>query len=130
MPTKPKPSAVVFAKEIERVADFYRIVLGMSSIFSDTDQVVLDEDIFQLVIHRIPMEIAATIQIASPPEVREAIPIKLCHPVESIQFSRKQAEKLGGQIKPKKDEWLSRGFRACDGFDPEGNVFQVRESVD
>lgn len=130
MTSKPKPSAVVFAKEIERIADFYRIVLGMSLIHSDKDHVVLDGDGFQLVIHGIPKEIAATIEITTPPSVREAIPIKICLPVESIQTSRERADELGGQIRPRKNEWQARGFRACDGFDPEGNVFQVRESAD
>lgn len=26
-------------------------------------------------------------------------------------------------------EWEARGFRACDGRDPEGNVLQVREAA-
>ena len=84
MPSKPKPSAVVFAKEIERVADFYRIVLGLSAIYSDKDHVMLDGDGFQLVIHGIPQEIEATIEIKAPPSVREESPIKICFPVESI----------------------------------------------
>ncbi|MFM2313815.1 MAG: hypothetical protein RLZZ04_3091 [Cyanobacteriota bacterium] len=129
MLNKPKPSAVVFAKEIERIADFYRIVLGMTAIYSDKDHVVLDGDGFQLVIHGIPKEIAATIEIKTPPSVREEIPIKICFPVESIQASRDKADELRGQIRPKNNEWQARGFRACDGFDPEGNVFQVRESA-
>ena len=38
---------------------------------------------------------------------------------------------LGGEVWPVDREWeaASRGFRACDGRDPEGNVFQVRESL-
>jgi predicted enzyme related to lactoylglutathione lyase len=130
MPNKPKPSAVVFAKEIEQIADFYRFVLGVATIYSDKDHVVLDGDGFQLVIHGIPKEIAATIEIKTPPSVREEIPIKICFPVESIHASRNKAGELGGQIRPKKNEWQARGFRACDGFDPEGNVFQIRESAD
>jgi predicted enzyme related to lactoylglutathione lyase len=130
MSSKPKSSAVVFAKDIERVADFYRIVLGVSAIYSDKDHIVLDGDGFQLVIHGIPKEIAATIEIKNPPLVRDEMPIKICFPVESIQASRNKAAELGGQIRPKNNEWEARGFRACDGFDPEGNVFQVRESID
>jgi hypothetical protein len=26
-------------------------------------------------------------------------------------------------------EFEARGFRACDGYDPEGNVVQLREDV-
>ncbi len=47
-----------------------------------------------------------------------------------IEDARKQAAALGGQVGPKAREWQARGFRACDGFDPEGNVFQVRETAD
>jgi predicted enzyme related to lactoylglutathione lyase len=130
MLSKPKPSTVIFAKEIERIADFYRIVLGLSEIHSAKDHVVLDREGFQLVIHGIPKEIAATIKITVPPLVREDIPIKMCSPVENIQASRESADALGGQISPKNNEWQARGFRACDSFDPEGNVFQVRESAD
>ena len=39
------------------------------------------------------------------------------------------AAALGGQIGPKQKQWTARGFTACDGFDPEGNVFQVRETA-
>ena len=42
---------------------------------------------------------------------------------------QKAAERLGGRVKPVHDEWEARGFRACDGHDPEGNVIQVREST-
>jgi predicted enzyme related to lactoylglutathione lyase len=33
----------------------------------------------------------------------------------------------GGAVQPAAREWEARGFRACDGHDPEGNIFQVRE---
>jgi predicted enzyme related to lactoylglutathione lyase len=128
MSNKPKPSAVVFAKAIEQLANFYQIVVGMSVIYSDPDHIVLDGDGFQLVIHGIPKDIAATIDIKTPPTVRQDMPLKICFPVESIHTSRQKADELGGHINPQKNEWQARGFRACDGFDPEGNVFQVRES--
>jgi hypothetical protein len=111
MPNRPKPSTVIFAKEIEHMADFYRIVLGMSEIYSAKDHVVLDGEGFQLVIHGIPKKIAETIKITVSPSVREDIPIKICFPVENIQASRESADSLGGQISPKNDEWKARGFR-------------------
>jgi hypothetical protein len=33
------------------------------------------------------------------------------------------------QVHATEKEWSARGFRACDGYDPEGNVFQVREKA-
>lgn len=127
MHERPKPSAVVFAKDLARLSDFYRQVIGMAELHRDQDHVVLDDAQFQLVLHGIPAGIAARIQITEPPEVREDTPIKLCFPVPSIALARQAAALLGGQIGPQRQEWEARGFRACDGHDPEGNVFQVRE---
>ena len=125
---KPKPSVVVFAKSVARLARFYREVADLSAIHTAKDHVVLEEERLQVVIHGIPKTIAATIQITEPPKVREGNPIKLCLPVDSIHVARQKASELGGRVGPKTKEWEARGFRACDGYDPEGNVFQVRES--
>lgn len=128
MKVRPKPSAVVFAKSVSRLARFYQEVAEMVEAHNDKDHIVLDEEGFQVVIHGIPKKIAAKILLTEPPQVREDTPIKLCLPVASIEYARTKAAELGGWIGPKSKEWEARGFRACDGYDPEGNVFQVRES--
>ena len=129
MTSKPKPSAVIFVKDVRKLAHFYQEVVGMTEVHGDKDHVVLDEGSFQLVLHGIPKKIAASIDIKEPPDLREDTPIKVCLPVESIAAARARAVFLGGKIAPKTKEWTARGFVACDGYDPEGNVFQVRESV-
>ena len=129
MQSRPKPSAVVFAKDVSKLACFYKEVIGLTEAHRDKDHVVLDDQDFQLVIHGIPKKIAAEIQIANPPQIRENTPIKLCLPVMSIEQARQKAAELGGKVGAKTKEWEARGFRACDGYDPEGNVFQVRESA-
>ena len=129
MSAMPKPSAVIFAKDVDRLAAFYRVVVAMTEAHRDKDHIVLDADTFQLVIHGIPKKIAEQIQITQPPQVREGTPIKVCLPVLSIEQARLHAAELGGQVGAKGKEWEARGFRACDGHDPEGNVFQVREGV-
>ena len=129
MNIRPKPSAVIFAKDIDVLARFYQDVAEMTEVLRDQNHVVLNEEGFQIVVHGIPKQIAATIEIDSPPEVREEMPIKICLPVTSIDHARTRAAALGGRIGPKTKEWSARGFRACDGYDPEGNVFQVRESA-
>lgn len=101
----------------------------MTVVHQDKDYVVLDQEGFQVVIHGIPKKIAAQIQITDPPQVREETPIKLCVPVTSIDHARTRATEFGGEVGPKGKEWEARGFRACDGYDPEGNVFQARESA-
>ena len=122
-----KSGAVIFAKEILRVAEFYRDVLGMPILVAEKDHIILESATFQLVIHGIPKKIAAQIQIQAPPSLREDTALKLFFPVESIAQARLKAKALGGALKPKSSEWEARGFRACDGHDPEGNVLQVRE---
>jgi len=129
MPNKPKPSAVVFAKNVDRVATFYREMISMSVVHTDPDHIVLDVQVMQLVIHAIPKHIADAIEINDPPQVRAGLPIKLCLPVLSIAEARAKASGLGGKVDPKEDEWQARDFIACDGHDPEGNVIQLREKA-
>jgi len=129
MNTRPKPSAVIFAKDFEVLARFYRETAEMTEVHRDADHIVLNEEGFQVVIHGMPKQIGATIQITSPPAVREETSIKICLPVSSIEHARTKAAELGGRIGPQTQEWAAPGFRACDGYDPEGNVFQVRESA-
>lgn len=125
----PKPSVVVFARDVIQLARFYGEVAALSAVHSDADHVVLEEERFQVVIHGLPRGVAASIRVTAPPVVRKNNPIKLCLPVASIEAARQKASDLGGWVGPRAKEWEARGFRACDGYDPEGNVFQLRESV-
>jgi predicted enzyme related to lactoylglutathione lyase len=127
MPTLPKPGAVIFAKDVANLSNFYANILSLKMKHSEKSKVVLESESFLLVIHGIPSHIADSIQINCPPEVRETTPIKLFLPVVSISDSRIRACSLGGAIMPADKEWGAAGFVACDGYDPEGNVFQVRE---
>ncbi|MEP6591577.1 MAG: VOC family protein [Gemmatimonadota bacterium] len=117
----------MFVKDVQRLARFYKEVIEMAEVHGDKDHVVLDAGGFQLVLHGIPTTIAAALTITDPPLVRADMPIKICLPVESIARARARAAELGGNVGPQGTEWQARGCTACDGFDPEGNVFQVRE---
>jgi len=129
MLSMPKPGAVIFAKNAENIADFYEQLFGLMVKHREQDKVVLESESFILVIHAIPSHIAENIHIKSPPKKREDTPIKLFLPVVSISDARITASSLGGGLLSADAEWSMAGFRACDGYDPEGNVFQVRESV-
>lgn len=122
----PKPAAVVFCANLPLLTGFYQAVADMAFVSGDADHSVLEVEGFQLVVHALKGE--------PPPEAprgeispREDTYVKVCLPVESIAVARSRAATLGGRIQPPEREWLARGFRACDGHDPEGNVFQVRE---
>lgn len=119
--------AVVFAKNIGRLADFYSRVAALVVAENEQDHVVLQGEAFQLVVVAIPAHIAARIEIASPPARREDTAVKLAFRVASLAEARTSAAKLGGELNGPESEWLFQGWRVCDGHDPEGNVFQLRE---
>jgi predicted enzyme related to lactoylglutathione lyase len=127
MSSQQKAGAVIYAKNISRVSEFYAGVVGLAVSQSETDHVVLESPAFQLVVHSIPQEIAASIEISNPPVRRTGTPIKLVFFVPSILASRAIAAKLGGELNPPEREWRFRQSRVCDGHDPEGNVLQLRE---
>lgn len=129
MPSELKPGAVVFARNPERVARFYEELVPMAVAQVEREYIVLECECIQLVIHAIPKRVADSIDITEPPSVREQTPIKLFFPVASLADARVKAALLGGQLGPSRNEWEARGFRACDGHDPEGNVFQLRQDA-
>jgi len=122
-----RAGAVIFAKDLHRVATFYEKLLGLTAAHSDSDHIVLASAQFELVIHAIPKAIADSFEITVPPERRTETAIKLYFPVASIAKARARAAALGGELNLPQGEWAARGFRACDGHDPEGNVLQLRE---
>lgn len=125
----PKAGAVVFCKDVVHVARFYENVLSMSVQQAEPGLIVLESEILQLVLHDIPPAIADTITITTPPQIREDTALKLFFPVPSLVRAREVAANFGGGVQPPAQEWSAADFRACDGFDPEGNVVQFRESA-
>ncbi|OWY26641.1 hypothetical protein [Herbaspirillum robiniae] len=128
MSTQPKAGAVLFAKDVARLAAFYAQVLAVVPKHAEAEKVVIEAEQFLLVIHAIPPAVAANVQIVSPPVLRENVPVKLFLPVRSLAQARIRAQSQGGGLKPVEAEWSGPDFRACDGFDPEGNVVQFREA--
>lgn len=125
----PKAGAVIFAKDVGRVAEFYEQLLSLSAVHTENDHVILESQDIQLVIHAIPAQVPRSISISAPPVVRDQTPIKLFFPVVSFAEARASASLLGGQVGPAVKEWETPSFRACDGYDPEGNLFQLRQNT-
>jgi predicted enzyme related to lactoylglutathione lyase len=130
MSYRARAAAVLYVKDLKRVCAFYAGVLGLTIDHADDEYAVLESPMFQLVILAVPPSIAASIEIADPPRRREDTPIKLVFFVPSISAARSAAERLGGKLNPAASEWQFQGHRICDGYDPEGNVFQLRENPD
>jgi len=123
-----RTGAVIFAKSLDRVADFYSSVLGLTEANRNIDHIVLESPGFQLVVHKIPGDRAATVEVAVPPVRRATAAFKPVFFVPSIASVRVVAEAHGGVMEPVDKEWSFNGITVCDGLDPEGNVIQFRES--
>lgn len=124
-----RPGAVLFAKDAERVARFYGELADGARVRTAEGCFLVRLGGFELVVHPVPEAIARSIRIDSPPERREDACHKLVFPVTSLARTRAAAPALGGVVDPVSREWSARGFRACDGHDPEGNVVQFREPL-
>ena len=120
-----KPGAVIFTGNHKRLAKFYEAMTGLAVRFTDDSITVLGSDAFELVIHSLPAEP----DVSEPPAAREDSYIKPFFPVASLSEVRERAAALGGQLRPRSEEWEARGFRACEATDPDGNVIQFREDT-
>lgn len=118
-------AGVIFVDDIERIAAFYQAVASMERLHADSDHVVLGIAGFQLTVHALPF--GERNPKASGYPSREDSYLKLCFPVADLADARLLAASLGGELWSSEQEWQARGFRACDGRDPEGNIFQLRQ---
>jgi hypothetical protein len=120
--------AVLFVKDLGRAAAFYIGALDMTRVSGSEDHAVLDCGGFELVLHRIPKQIADTIVITEPPVRRMWAATRLDFPVASVEDSRKLARALGGDIDDAPPPCAKPDSGFFFGYDPEGNQFGVSEA--
>ena len=125
MPGPARAGALIYAKDLNRLSQFYQALLSMRLLIADSEHHVIESADFQLVIHAIPAHVAATFEIATPPAPREEQAIKLFFTVMSLSDAATIAASLGGALIGQ--EYAGPGFNLRNGYDPEGNIFQVRE---
>jgi len=121
--------AVLYAKDVARLAEFYSAVAHLDVESMQAGFAVLGRPPSQVVIVRIPQRLADEIDLSTPPLPREATPIKLVFAVDDIAGARRRAAERGGVIHAVDREWEFEDVRVCDGCDPEGNVFQIRHAA-
>lgn len=117
--------ALIFAKDMERMTAFYRDGLGLRLI-PETRQngwVEFEAGGCLLALHAIPVEIAEGIDITSPPQQRSDSPLKLVFETPDLEAARNHLVAHGAVMHE------PRSWGACDGLDPEGNVFQIVKVV-
>ena len=126
MPGPARAGLFVYAKDLERLAIFYETVAAMARRQTTDELVVLQSRDIQLIVHRIPTPIADGIVIVSPPLRRESA-LKFFFTVTNIADTSSIVRDLGGTVFP--EQWQGPGFAVNNACDPEGNVFQVRQSA-
>ena len=127
MGDQPRSGAVLYAKDVARIVHFYSTVLPLRVTDRKRDYVVLESPGFQLVVLKVPHDVASSITLNVPPTRRANVAVKLVFFVTSIASVRASADACGGTLNPRDSEWEFCGVRVCDGLDPEGNVIQFRE---
>jgi len=129
MAQRPRPAAtavVVYAKDKDRVAEFYRQALSLQLSEWEDGFSVLTGRGLEVSVVRMPEALARHLEIASPPARREDTPIKASFLVPGFDAVREAAAATGGALGPPGAEWTWRGCVHLDGHDPEGNVVQFR----
>jgi predicted enzyme related to lactoylglutathione lyase len=115
---------MLYVRDLERMKQFYGDMLGVKPTNQEWTDVwaTFDTGGARFALHAIPGEIAKRIEIMSPPTPREEDPVKLIFEVKDVESERARLESLG--IRMLRRPWQQPG-EACDGVDPEGNVFQI-----
>ena len=127
---KPAPARAglfIYAKDIKRLAHFYQTLLDMARTHTTPDLVVLSSADLQIIVHAMPPHLAADVQLASTPPSREQAAFKFFYTVPSLAAATGTAATLGGDVRP--EQWSGLGFVVRNAIDPEGNIFQLRETT-
>jgi predicted enzyme related to lactoylglutathione lyase len=114
-------TAVLFAKDMQRMAEFYHEALGLPLIAAPMAPGWLEFDAgsVRLALHALAPRVARQIEITSPPRAREESPLKLLFEVDDIDAARRRLVQYGATM------FEPRSTGVCDGLDPEGNVFSL-----
>src|SRR5215831_15271516 len=91
-----RTGAVLFAKNLDRVAAFYSAVLGLTEANRADDHILLESPGFQLVVHRIPWRTSSAADVTNPPTRRATAAFKPVFFVPRIAHLRAVAELHGG----------------------------------
>jgi len=114
----PLKHAMIFVKDLPRMTRFYRDGFGFTLVAKNSSA-EWSEFEGGLALHAAPASIAAALLISDPPRPRSETPIKLVFTVDDVTLARGLLVAQGATMQEPK------AWGACDGVDPEGNVFQI-----
>ena len=117
----------IYAKDLANLAGFYEKLLGLARVRSTEEMVILSSQDLQIIVHAMPGDVARETDISSPPAIRDNAAFKFFYTVPSLSEAQAVAGSLGGQVLS--EQWRGPGFIVRNAVDPEGNIFQLRESA-
>jgi len=118
-----KTGLVIYAGDLNRLLRFYQTVFDFTVVEKETSFAQLNSGEFELVL--LETESSKAIQ-ESQVIPRESSALKPTFFIEEqLQSISEKIIAKGGQIKTPKD-WKFNGRLVCDGWDCEGNIFQLR----
>jgi len=117
--------AVLYAKDLTKLRDFYLALGGKVTDGDGGDYVVITSQVADLIVLQTPEHISSQIEISKPPKVRSGTPVKPIIEVLSMNQARKVVDAAGGSVLSGADQWEFRGNLVQDIVDPEGNVVQL-----
>lgn len=115
MKTPPKYGVIVYAKNVNALAQFYMDMFDMKPVRETPDFISIANEGMNVVVHNPPIEI---------PE-NHFNAVKMFITVDSLVQARARAIELGGSTLD--GEWSNPIFKLCNIADPEGNHIQLRE---
>ena len=122
-----RTGALIYASDLGLLSAFYQQVLSMRLLMADAEHEVIESADMQLILHAIPAAYRPQTSGEQSLEVREQQAIKLFFTVGSLAATSAVIVALGGRVL--EPLYQGPGFSVRNACDPEGNVFQVRETT-
>ena len=120
-------SIVLWVEDLASAKKFYRELLNAQILDDSATFVRVASNSNEVLLHLVPEQYREG--VSSPVQVREEATIKPIFSVSSIADARQAVSELTGRVNDPDTEQTYGKSRYCDGFDTEGNVFQVAEGI-
>ncbi|AZC24314.1 VOC family protein [Pseudomonas sessilinigenes] len=120
---------VLYSLDPQALARFYAALLGWPISDQQPDYLQLQHQGMELTLIQVPAAIAARIVLQDPPLPRSDSACKPVFWISDLDQARQRAASAGGRLYEPEREWRFKDARVCDGIDPEGNIFQLRQSL-
>jgi hypothetical protein len=119
---------VIYARDLDRMALFYKRTLGIERLEQNEGLVVLGNASFEIA----PVKMAGGLPSDGETSgfgLRADTPLKGSYLVASLEQARMAADASCGSLKPIESAWRWRGQLHLDGHDSEDSVVQSRVSA-